>query len=75
MAICGELPPLKDLAISTELGSGIYLGVMGLFSGVFAHWLEMVEVAGIWLETVKVFAVAGMVSFEHPILWVMEKEP
>ena len=75
MVICGELPPLKDLAISAKLGSSIHLGVMGLSSGVFTHWLEMIEIPGIWLETVKVSAIGGMVSFECPILLVKEKEP
>ena len=48
---------------------------MGLSSGVFACWLEMVKVPGICLETVEVFAIVGMVSFKHPIPLVMEKEP
>ena len=74
MVICGESPPLKDLSISAQLGGGVLLGVMGLSSSVFTCWLEMVEVPGIWLETVEVFAIAGMVSFES-ILWVIEKEP
>ena len=75
MIVHGELPPLKDLAISAKPGGGIHIGVKGLSGSVFAHWLEMVKVPDIWLETVKVFAIAGMVSFEHPILWVMEKNP
>ena len=75
MVMCGELSPCKDLAISAKLGAGVHLGVTGLFNGVFAHWLEMVEVPGVWLETGKVFAVVGMVSFECPIMWVAEKEP
>ena len=33
MVICGELPPLKDLAISAKPGGGICLGVMGLSGG------------------------------------------
>ena len=65
MVICGESPPLKDLAISAQPGGGICLGVTGLSGGVFAHWLEMVEA----------FAIMEMVSFEHCILWVTEKEP
>ena len=41
----------------------------------FHHWLEIVEVPVLWLETVEVFAIGVMVSFEHPILWVTGKEP
>ena len=38
MIMCGESSPLKDLAISAKLGSGIHLGVMGSPSGVSTHW-------------------------------------
>ena len=65
MVVCGELPPIKDLAISAKPGGSICFCVMGHPSGVFASWVEIV----------KVFTVVGMVSFECPILWDTEKEP
>ena len=75
MVMCRESSPLKDLAIFAKLGDGIHFCVMGLPSGVFAHWLEIVKVPVLWLETVKVFTIGVTVSFEHPILQVTGKEP
>ena len=65
MVIHRESLPLKDLAISAKSGGGIHFGVMGLSSGVFADWLEMVEV----------LTVGATVSLGHPILWVTGKGP
>ena len=70
-----ESSPLKDLAISAKLGSGICLFVMGFPGGVVACWLEIVKVPVLWLETVEVSDIGVMVSFECPILWITAKEP
>ena len=76
MVIHRKLSLHRDLAISTKLGSGMSFCEMGLPSGVFAHWLEIVDVPVLWLETVKVLTIGVMVvSFEHPILPVTGKEP
>ena len=43
MDMCGELPPCRDLAISTKLGGGFHCCVLGLPKGVFTLWLETVD--------------------------------
>ena len=73
MVTHGESSPLKDLAISAKPGGSVCICAMGLPSGVFTHWLEIVQVSVIWLNTVQGFAPGVMVSFEHPILWVTGK--
>ena len=73
-----EPSPHKDLAISAKLGSGVHFCGMGLASGVFTHWVKIFGVPVFWLETVKVkvFVIEGMMrSFEHPMKWVIGKEP
>ena len=76
MVMCGESSPHRDLAISAKPGGGICFCVMGPHGGVFTHWLEIVKVPVLQLETVQVLAIGVMVvSFEHPILWVTVKEP
>ena len=67
IVMCGESSPCKDWAILAKLGSGICLCVMGLPGGVLTHWVKIFGAPVFWLETVRVFTVEGMVSFEHPM--------
>ena len=62
-----ESSPHKDLAILAKPGSGIHLHVMELPGGVFTHWVKIFSTPVPWLETVRVFAAKGTVSFECPM--------
>ena len=56
-----------DKAIPANLGSSICLGIPGLPSVVFTHWVNIFGTPVFWLEPAGVFPVEGMVSFECPM--------
>ena len=64
MVMPRESSPHKDLTILAKSGSGIHLGVTGLPSGVFTHWVKIFGAPVLLLETV---AIEGTMSFECPM--------
>ena len=64
MVMYGESSPHKDLAISAKPGRGSCFYVMGLLSGVFAFWQEMLDELAL-----------AVLDFDCPISWVTRKEP